>query len=178
MRNHDVLEFQILGVEGVKEETHSRNSRYVKSWKDLDRRIIKIVDNWSESISEFQIPGVGGVKSWDSSSQESRSCEMQNNNHFKVCDLECQDTSPQECRNAKSWKHFMDEHLVTTVGMWRKDLASCNAPFRDWELEESEWLTRNLRNVKPWFNLSHWSRERVDHWSSSISEFRWSQHGE
>jgi hypothetical protein len=30
------------------------------------------------SISEFRIPGVGGVKSRDSSSQESRSCEMRN----------------------------------------------------------------------------------------------------
>jgi hypothetical protein len=35
------------------------------------------------SISKFQIPGVGGVKSRDSSSQESRSCEMQNTEILK-----------------------------------------------------------------------------------------------
>jgi hypothetical protein len=31
-----------------------------------------------DSISEFQIPGVGRVKSRDSSSKESRSCEIRN----------------------------------------------------------------------------------------------------
>jgi hypothetical protein len=36
--------FRIPGVGGVKEGTHDRNSRYAKSQKDLDRRIIKIVD--------------------------------------------------------------------------------------------------------------------------------------
>jgi hypothetical protein len=39
-----VSEFWIPGVGGVKEATHSRNSRYVRSQKDMDRRIIKIVD--------------------------------------------------------------------------------------------------------------------------------------
>jgi hypothetical protein len=40
----NVSEFWIPGVGGVKEATHGRNSRYAKSQKDLDRRIIKIVD--------------------------------------------------------------------------------------------------------------------------------------
>jgi hypothetical protein len=39
-----ISKFQIPGVGGVKEATHGRNSRYAKSRKYLDRRIIKIVD--------------------------------------------------------------------------------------------------------------------------------------
>ena len=42
----------------------------------VDQR--EIVDRWSDSISEFQILGVGGVKCRDSSSQESWSGEMRN----------------------------------------------------------------------------------------------------
>jgi hypothetical protein len=71
------------------------------------------------SISEFQIPGVGGVKSRDSSSQESEVVKCRNPEtgtstktpfrsfgdrdmefrSFGDRDMECQDISPQECRN-------------------------------------------------------------------------------
>jgi hypothetical protein len=76
----------------------------------------------NNSISEFRIPGVGGVKSRDSSSQESRSHEMRNAEipktetstksyqtveitpfrSFRYRELECRNTSPQECRKCRN----------------------------------------------------------------------------
>ena len=113
MRNHDISEFQILGVGGVKSRDSSsqesrsdemRKSR--KSWnkhinrsfryQELEESRVETLHHrspevakcgtskfWNrhinkDSILEFRIPGVGGVKSRDSSSQESWSCEMQN----------------------------------------------------------------------------------------------------
>ena len=62
--------------------------------------------------SQFRILGVGGVKSRDSSSQESQSCEMRNAEtpfcvDFGYWEMERQNTSSQgmpECRNDKMQK--------------------------------------------------------------------------
>jgi hypothetical protein len=43
--------------------------------RNINKEFHKLGNN---SILEFQIPGIGGVKIQDSSSQESRSCEMKN----------------------------------------------------------------------------------------------------
>jgi hypothetical protein len=80
---------------------------------------------------EFQIPGVGGVKSRDSSSQESRSAEMRNAENpetgtstrsFGYRELEesrvetLHHRSPEvpKCEIVKA--HCMDKHLVTAGG--------------------------------------------------------------
>jgi hypothetical protein len=61
---------------------------------------------------KVRIPGVRGVKSRDSSSKESRSCEMRNHEtpfcvDFRYREMERQNTSSQgipKCRNAKMRK--------------------------------------------------------------------------
>jgi hypothetical protein len=79
---------------------------------------------------EFQIPGVGGVKSQDSSSQESRSAEMRNIKNPETCTLtgvsdtgswRSQEsrlfiTGVPKCRNEKLRKCCMDKRLVTAGG--------------------------------------------------------------
>jgi hypothetical protein len=44
-------------------------------------------------------------------------------------ELECQDTSPQECRNEKSPKNFMDKRLVTTMGCEGRSLQVARLHF-------------------------------------------------
>jgi hypothetical protein len=48
---------------------------------------------WTVDLTRFQSFSDHNMKSRDSSSQESRSCEMRNVKNFGVRDLECQNTS-------------------------------------------------------------------------------------
>jgi hypothetical protein len=64
--------------------------------------------------------GVGVSKHITTGMSECQNVEMQKTPFgvgFGYRELECRDTSPQECQNAKLPKHFMDKLLVTTVGM-------------------------------------------------------------
>jgi hypothetical protein len=83
---------------------------------------------------EFRIPGVGGVKSRDSSSQESRSAEMRNAEILKqahqpefwipgVGGVKSQDSSSQESRSAEMRNAENPETGTSTgvsdTGSWR-----------------------------------------------------------
>jgi hypothetical protein len=104
-----------------------------------------------DSISEFRIPGVGGVKSRDSSSQESRSGEMRNAEipkracqrlHFRVSDT-------------GSWRSQESRLFITGVPKWRNvkcrnpEASMSKTPFRSFgyrELEESRVETLHHRS--------------------------------
>jgi hypothetical protein len=58
-------------------EKITSNNTMMIAWQDQKLNSISGIRN-KDSILEFQIPRVGGVKSQDSSSQESRSAEMRN----------------------------------------------------------------------------------------------------
>jgi hypothetical protein len=64
-------------------EKITTNSTMMIAWQDHKLNSISGIKN-KDSISEFRIPGVGGVKSQDSSSQESRSAEMRNDENPEI----------------------------------------------------------------------------------------------
>jgi hypothetical protein len=53
------------------------------------------------SISEFRIPGVGGVKETHDKNVEIAKCETMTFWSFRYRELECRNTSPQECQNVE-----------------------------------------------------------------------------
>jgi hypothetical protein len=68
---------------------------------------------------------------------------------------ETREVSSQYFRYTKLQSACWCSRWSLLVGTWRKEFVSFKAPFRDWELEESEWLATNSWNVKLWNAVSN-----------------------
>jgi hypothetical protein len=102
---------------------------------------------------EFRIPGVGGVKSRDSSSQESRSAEMRN----------CESVvwisawSPPVVTSSKSCREELQEtSSISEVGTWRVETTHHRIPETKCEMRVQNWP-----QVITYGHIDEGSREEV-----------------
>jgi hypothetical protein len=162
------LDFRIPGVGGVKsrdsssQEFQSAEMRNAKnpetgtstgvsdtgSWRSQESRLFitgvpkcetpKILKQAHRP--EFRILGVGGVKSRDSSSQESQRAEMKNyESNVWISAL-----SPSVVTSSKSCREELEEtSSISEVGTWRVETTHHRIP--------------EMRNVKCMFRIGPWS---------------------
>jgi hypothetical protein len=123
-------------------------------------RNTKVQSMSNNSISEFQIPGVGGVKSQDSSSQESRSRKMRNTKIVK------QVHQQRVSQTRKSEFQIPDVGSVETLHHRSPEVEKCKTPksrnghtlfhsFIDQEIRVLDTGCWKCRNTSPQESRSH-----------------------
>jgi hypothetical protein len=114
------------------------------AWQDQKLNSISGIRN-KDSISEFRIPRVGGVKSRDSSSQESQSVKMRNAENPET-------GTSTGVSDIRSWRSQESRLFITGVPKCRNakrqksQNRNINWSFGYWELEDSRVETLHHRS--------------------------------
>jgi hypothetical protein len=150
------------------------NNTTMIAWQDQKLNSISGIRN-KDSISEFRIQGVGGVKSRDSSSQESESAEIQSiENPETGTSIGVSDTGSwrsqesrlfitgvSKCRNVKRRKS-RNRHINRSFGYWELESRVETLHHRSLEVPKCEIRKSRNRHINWSFGYRELEESRVE----------------